>query len=59
LLLLLQNLNYIYPKYQDNGAYTLEGDLTEFWAEKITPNFRIIFRFENGDIYDVENTDYH
>lgn len=42
-----------------SGIHKLTGDLTEFWSISITPNFRIVFRFEGGDIYDVDYVDYH
>jgi proteic killer suppression protein len=41
------------------GIHKLSGDFAEFWSVKVTPNFRIIFRFENGDILDVDYIDYH
>ncbi|WP_421828883.1 type II toxin-antitoxin system RelE/ParE family toxin [Larkinella sp.] len=42
-----------------SGIHKLTGDLAEFWAVTITPNYRIIFRFIDGDIYDVDYVDYH
>jgi toxin HigB-1 len=42
-----------------SGIHKLTGDLAEFWAVTVTPNYRIIFRFEAGDVYDVNYTDYH
>ena len=41
------------------GIHKLSGDFAEFWSVKVTPNFRIIFRFENVDILDVDCIDYH
>lgn len=41
------------------GVHKLTGNLADFWALSVTPNHRIIFRFENGDIYDVDFIDYH
>jgi proteic killer suppression protein len=41
------------------GIHKLSGDFAEFWSVKVTPNFAIIFRFENGDILDVDCIDYH
>ena len=43
----------------ESGIHKLTGDLAEFWAATVTPNYRIIFRFEAGDVYDVDYTDYH
>jgi toxin HigB-1 len=42
-----------------SGIHKLTGDRSEFWSIKVTPNYRIIFRFEDGDIYDVDFVDYH
>ncbi len=39
--------------------YKLTGDLVDYWSIKVIPNYRIIFRFENGDIYDIDFLDYH
>lgn len=41
------------------GVHKLTGDLTGFWSIKISPNYRIIFRFFKGDIYEVNYLDYH
>lgn len=41
------------------GIHKLTGDLSDFWSIKVSPNFRIIFRFENGDVFDVDYLDYH
>jgi proteic killer suppression protein len=37
----------------------LTGGLKDFWSIKVSPNYRIIFRFEDGDIFDVDYLDYH
>ena len=42
-----------------SGIHKLTGDLVDFWSIKVTPNYRIIFRFEGGDIHDIEFLDYH
>jgi proteic killer suppression protein len=39
--------------------HPLKGDLKGFWSVTIRANWRIVFRFENGDAFDVELTDYH
>ncbi|CAG5068261.1 Endoribonuclease HigB [Dyadobacter sp. CECT 9623] len=46
-------------KQLGSGVHRLSGDLAEYWSIKVSPNFRIIFRFEDGDIYDVDYLDYH
>ncbi len=41
------------------GLHPLKGKLKGFWAVKVSGNWRIIFRFKDGDAFDVELTDYH
>jgi proteic killer suppression protein len=42
-----------------NKLHTLSGDREGQWAISINDQYRICFRFEDGDAYDVEATDYH
>ena len=39
--------------------HPLKGDLKGFWSVTITGNWRIVFRFEKGDAFDVDFADYH
>jgi proteic killer suppression protein len=39
--------------------HPLKGDLKGFWSVTITGNWRMIFRFEDGDAYDLDLIDYH
>jgi toxin HigB-1 len=39
--------------------HPLKGSRKGFWAITVRANWRIIFRFENGDVWDVELLDYH
>ena len=39
--------------------HPLKGDLKGFWAVTVRANWRIVFRFEGGDAFDVELIDYH
>jgi toxin HigB-1 len=39
--------------------HPLKGELRGFWAVTVRANWRIIFRFENGNAFDVELIDYH
>ena len=36
-----------------------KGDRKGFWSVTITGNWRMIFRFEDGDAYDLDLIDYH
>jgi len=39
--------------------HPLKGDLRGFWSVTVRANWRIAFRFEGVDAFDVELTDYH
>jgi toxin HigB-1 len=39
--------------------HPLKGDLKGYWSLTVRTNWRIVFRFENGDAYDVDYIDYH
>lgn len=39
--------------------HKLSGDMKGFWSVTVSGNWRITFRFENGDALDVNLKDYH
>ncbi|RYU93658.1 peptidase [Emticicia agri] len=39
--------------------HPLSGNLKGFYAGNVSGNWRIIFRFEDGHVYDVNYLDYH
>ncbi|MGO9125964.1 MAG: type II toxin-antitoxin system RelE/ParE family toxin [Terriglobales bacterium] len=39
--------------------HLLKGDLRGFWSVTVRANWRIIFRFQDTDVLDVELIDYH
>ncbi len=39
--------------------HALKGSLKGYWAVTVRANWRITFRFENGDVFDVNFLDYH
>lgn len=39
--------------------HPLKGNLRGFWSVNVSGNWRLIFRFENGDARDVDFIDYH
>jgi toxin HigB-1 len=41
------------------GVHPLKGNLKNFWSVTVRANWRIVFRFEQGDVYDVDLVDYH
>ena len=42
-----------------SDLHPLKGDKEGFWSIKVSGNWRVIFRFKNGDAYDVDYVDYH
>lgn len=41
------------------GLHRLTGSLSGFWAVSVSENWRIIFRFEDGEALNVNYIDYH
>lgn len=41
------------------GLHALKGKLRGFWAVTVRANWRVIFRFLEGDVFDVDYVDYH
>ena len=39
--------------------HPLKGDLKGLWSVTVSANWRIVFRFEGTDVFDVELIDYH
>jgi proteic killer suppression protein len=39
--------------------HPLKGDLEGFWSVTVSENWRAIFRFEDGNAFDVDLLDYH
>lgn len=39
--------------------HALKGDLKGLWAVTVRANWRIVFRFDDGDASDVDFVDYH
>ncbi len=45
--------------YPGSNLHRLSGEDKDFWAVNVSGNWRIIFRFEDGDVFDVDYLDYH
>ena len=45
--------------YPGSDLHPLKGELKGFWAVKVSGNWRVIFRFDGGDAYEVSYVDYH
>ena len=39
--------------------HPLKGDRAGYWAVEVSANWRVVFRFDGGDVRDVDLTDYH
>ena len=39
--------------------HALKGGRLGYWSVSVSGNWRIIFRFDGGHVYDVELIDYH
>jgi proteic killer suppression protein len=45
--------------FPGSGLHPLKGDLAGFWSVKVNANYRLIFRFKNENVFDVDYIDYH
>jgi proteic killer suppression protein len=45
--------------YRNWGIHKLKGNYIEYWSLIVKDNWRIIFRFEEEMVYDVNLVDYH
>jgi len=39
--------------------HPLKGDRKGYWAVTVRANWRVIFRFEDGEAFDLDYIDYH
>lgn len=39
--------------------HPLKGDRTGQWSVRVSGNWRVVFRFEDGEVVDVDLIDYH
>lgn len=44
------------PSYR---LHPLKGKMKDLWAVDVSENYRITFKFENGDAYILDYQDYH
>jgi toxin HigB-1 len=45
--------------FPGSDLHPLKGEKKGFWAVSVNGNWRVIFRFENENAYDVDYLDYH
>ena len=46
-------------KFPGWRLHPLKGDLQGFWSVTVTGNWRLIFRFKNGEASELDLIDYH
>lgn len=46
-------------RYPGSGLHPLQGDRKGEWAVDVSGNWRVVFRFKDGDAYVVNYEDYH
>lgn len=61
ILTVLDTIKTLDPLKQIPGykLHSLQGNFDGFQAVNVTGNYRIIFRFEEENVYDVDYIDYH
>ncbi len=45
--------------FPGSGLHSLKGSKKNFWSISVSGNWRLIFRFEKNNAYDVDYLDYH
>ena len=45
--------------YPGSALHKLNPKNENRWAVKVSGNWRLVFVFENGDVFEVDYTDYH
>ena len=45
--------------FPGSGLHQLKGKLKRIWSVKVSGNWRLTFRFEDGNAYVVDYQDYH
>jgi proteic killer suppression protein len=41
------------------SLHSLSGNMKGFWSVSVSENWRVVFRFEGNDVFDVDYLDYH
>lgn len=45
--------------FPGSNLHQLKGKLRVFWSVRVSGNWRVVFRFDNGDAFDIDYLDYH
>ncbi|HWR59210.1 MAG TPA: type II toxin-antitoxin system RelE/ParE family toxin [Thermodesulfovibrionales bacterium] len=46
-------------KFPGSDLHQLKGKMKGRWAVKVSGNWRVVFKFEEGNAYNVDYVDYH
>jgi toxin HigB-1 len=46
-------------KFPGSDPHQLKGKTKGRWAVRVPRNWRVVFRFEEGNAYDIDYVDYH
>lgn len=46
----------VYPGWR---LHPLKGDMKDYWSVTVSGNYRIIFKFKDANVSDVDYLDYH
>ncbi len=46
-------------KFPGSNLHQLKGKMKGLWSVKVTGNWRIVFSFKEGNVYNVDYVDYH
>jgi len=52
-----QNINDL--NFPGSNLHRLTGELKDFWSVNVSGNWRLIFQFEDGDVFNLDYLDYH
>jgi proteic killer suppression protein len=50
---------YDFAAFKEWNIHRLKGDMKDFWSIKVSKIYRIIFKFDGQDAYDIDYIDYH
>jgi len=50
---------YDFAAFKNWNIHKLTGNMKEYWSIKVSKNFRIIFRYDGYDAFDIDYIDYH
>jgi proteic killer suppression protein len=48
-----------FEAFKNLRVHPLKGDMAGFWSLDVTGNYRIVFKFENKNVFDVNLLDTH